>query len=167
MAAVVEDDESPDREDRDDERTDRAERPGHGNRPVGEDPAGRQPGSRRRHLHRAPPGRPLELLEYVSLDYDAHRDPPERCVPFDGDQPNYGRTIPADTGREGDGPQRARPRGPGRGHTLTRMARGMTSNVAGVVPRISPSASISMAGWASIRTRPARSSAMLRCGRCV
>src|SRR5579862_6840190 len=75
MAAVVEDDEGPDRENRDDERGDRAERPGHGDRPVGEDPAGRQPGSRRRQLRRAPPGGPLELLEGVSFNHDAHRAP--------------------------------------------------------------------------------------------
>ena len=60
-----------------------------------------------------------------------------------------------------------RPRAAGPGHTLTRIARGMTSNVAGVVPRISPSASIGRGGSASIRTRLARSSAMWRCGRCV
>ena len=36
----------------------------------------------------------------------------------------------------------ARPTDRRTGHTLTRIARGMTSNVAGVVPRISPSASI-------------------------
>ena len=52
-------------------------------------------------------------------------------------------------------------------HTFSRRGVGMISNVAGVVPSISPSASIFSGGSASSRTRLARSSAMLRWGRWV
>ena len=55
----------------------------------------------------------------------------------------------------------------GYGHTFSRSGAGMMSNVAGVVPSSSPSASIRNGGSASSRTRLARSSAMLRCGRWV
>ena len=53
------------------------------------------------------------------------------------------------------------------GHTFRRIGVRMISNVAGVVPSASPSASMGNGGSASTRTRLARSSAMLRCGRCV
>ncbi len=53
------------------------------------------------------------------------------------------------------------------GHISMRTAPGMTSNVVDVVPRISPSTSIGSGGSASTRTRSARTSAMLRWGRCV
>ena len=53
------------------------------------------------------------------------------------------------------------------GHTFTRIGVRMISKVAGVVPSVSPSASIWNGRSVSTRTRFARSSTMLRCGRWV
>ena len=87
---------------------------------------------------------------------------------------------PAGPGRRGGaGPQpgdgadrrgRLRPPDPAhhpRAHTFSRIPPGMMPNEAGVVPSTSPSASTGNSGSASTLSRAARSSAMLRCGRCA
>ena len=72
-----------------------------------------------------------------------------------------------------DGPDRRghlRPPDPAhhpRAHTFSRIAPGMIPNEAGVMPSSSPSASTWKPGSASMVSRAARSSAMLRCGRCA
>jgi hypothetical protein len=55
----------------------------------------------------------------------------------------------------------------GERYTLIRITFGTTANVAGVVPSISPSASIGSGGLACSCTVRVRASAMLRCGTCV
>ena len=82
-------------------------------------------------------------------------------------------------GRGGAGPQprdgpdrrgRLRPPDPAhhpRAHTFSRIAPGMIPNEAGVTPSTSPSASTGRSGSASMLSCAARSSAMLRCGRCA
>ena len=72
-----------------------------------------------------------------------------------------------------DGPDRRghlRPPDPAhhpRAHTFSRIAPGMIPNEAGVMPSSSPSASTGKPGSASMLSCAARSSAMLRCGRCA
>ena len=91
-----------------------------------------------------------------------------------------GGRRPAGPGRRGgpgpqprDGPDRRghlRPPDPAhhpRAHTFSRIAPGMIPNEAGVVPSSSPSASTGKPGSASMLSWAARSSAMLRCGRCA
>ena len=95
-----------------------------------------------------------------------------------------GGEHPARPGRRGgpgppprDGPHRRgrvraqdpahHPRRVPRAHTFRRTPEGMMPNEAGVVPSISPSASTRKGRSASTWIRSARSSAMLRCGRCV